>query len=465
MTRSSRTIPARRRRHSRRTFLRGLGGAAISLPFLSMGLPGTEAFGQEMAPGAFPKRFIFLIHPNGVVPDAWFPKAGASQTDFVLGEVHKPLKAFRDRLLLLRNIDLKAGNEGPGEPHQKGMGAILTGRPLNQGDFIGGDGSRAGWGSGISLDQHLAQTIGRHDEIGSLTVGVRADAHAGSEVRSRVSYVGSDQPVPPQNDPLEVFRTLFSDHMTEPDTIDTLRDRRVSVLDSIDDQFGSIYQRAGYEDRIRLDRHLSMIRDLERRLQNNSVAGASCTTPTQPEDVEPDSEETMPKIAQAHMDMIIMAMACNMTHVATVQFSNAKNHIRFPWLESLGDGHGLSHAGPSNTSAVTELVARDSWYASQLAYLLSGLDAIEEGDGTMLDNTVVMWTSEIARGNTHSQQDMPILLAGSAGGYFKTGRYVQFSETRSTSDLLVSIMHAMGQEQETTFGDARFCDGPLSDIT
>lgn len=454
-----------RRRLTRRTFLRGLGGAAVSLPLLNLSMPGVPGFGSARAEGqALPKRFVFFIHPNGVVTDSWFPESPSSESAFALRPVHAPLADFKEKMILLRGVNMECSSVGPGEPHQTGMGGILTGRPLQEGDFVGGDGSRAGWGDGISLDQHLATTMGLDVPIPSLQLGVRADSHGGSEVRTRISYSGPGMPNPPMNDPMDVYKTVFSDLKTDPEELARVRAERRSVLDTVGSQYASLLRRVGSEDRERLERHFSLIRDMEGRLDTEAITGAACSAPATPEDLEPDSEDTMPQITTAHMDMLALALACDLTRVVTIQFSNAKNHIRFPWIDSLGDGHGLSHAGNSNVAAIDEWVRRDTWYAKQVAYLAKKLDSIEEGDGTMLDNTVIVWTSEIARGNTHSQKNMPFMLLGSAGGHFKTGRYVEYSTSRSHNDLLVSLLHAFGGEDET-FGDERFCTGPLPNLT
>jgi hypothetical protein len=170
----------------------------------------------------------------------------------------------------------------------------------------------------------------------------------------------------------------------------------------------------------------------------------------------------MPDILKLQIDLMVSAMACDLTRVGSIQVSNAKNHIRYPWLESLGDGHSLSHAGPSNDEARTELELRGNWLAQQFSYLLDRLDALPEGDGTMLDNTVVLWGNELAQGNIHSQVSMPFVLAGSAGGALKTGRHIQYAN-RPHNDLLVTLLNAFGLE-DTTFGDERFCTGPLSEL-
>ncbi len=454
---------------SRRTFLRGLAGTAISLPLLEAGL-GRYAMAQA-TPGilnadGFPKRFIYFFHHNGNHQNVFWPTAGASSKDFQLSQILSPLEDLKNKLIIPKGIELKsaAGNEGPGEPHQRGMGTVLTGHPLQAGDFVGGDGSLAGWGAGISLDQVLAQHIGGSTSIGSLQLGIRADTTAPTaEVRTRLSYLGAGQPLPPQNDPKNVFDQIFSDFMTEPAEVAELRKRRKSVLDGVMDQFSTINKRAGYADRQRLEAHLALVRDLEQRLENDRVTGEACYAPADPGAQEPDNEDTMPEIAKLQIDLLVMAMACDITRVGGLQFSNAKNHIRFPWIESLGDGHQLSHAGPSDSASFNQWVARDTWFSQQFAYLLKALDSVTEGSGSMLDNTVVLWINELSQGNTHSHVDMPFVMAGSGGGYFDTGQYLELGNV-SHSNLLVSIQNAFGIESPT-FGDPRFCTGPLSGIT
>lgn len=454
----------KKRRFTRRSFLRGAGGLSVALPFLSMGMPGSEAFGQDMAPGDHPKRVVFLFHPNGVIADGWFPTAGASgnENDFTLNAVHKTLEPFKSKLVMVQNVDMQVGGVGPGGMHQQGMGGLLTNRPLNSGTFRGNAGLLAGYASGISIDQYLANRVAGDTPYKSLELGVRADHHAGAEVMTRLSYLGADQPLPPQNDPVEVFNALFSDQMTQPAMLDEINARRQSVLDSVNAQFSSLSSRVGYEDRLRLENHQFLMRDLERRIQLEG-GGMQCGAPDAPADLEPDSKETMEAITRNQLDLLALALSCDITRVATFQFSNAWNKLLFPWIDSNIEGHTLSHAGPSNAAYNTQWVKRTEWYAEQLAYFLDRLDSIPEGDGTLLDNTVIVWTSEVARGNTHSWRDMPIMLAGGAGGAWQTGRYITYSSPQPMANLYVSLLNVFGIEEQS-FGDERFCTGTLSGL-
>jgi len=452
-----------RRKLTRRTFLRGLGGAAIALPMLEATLPGlAHAEPENASNGKFPKRFVVFFHPNGVIPDAWWPtRTGDNPGDFELQGALSPLAPFRDRLVFVTGVHMDSVQAGPGGPHQQGMGGVLTGRPLQEGEMVGNDGSLAGWGDGISIDQAIAEQVGENTPFKSLQLGVRGDAHGGSRVRTRLSYAGPARPLSPQNDPRQVFEQLFSDFQTDPDAHSDIERKRASVLDAVQGQFEEIEQKVGQRDRRKLRRHLAKVRDLERRLQQ--TGSGNCQIPQSPPDQDPDSEKTMPEIMDLQVELATMALACDLTRVVSLQVSNAVNHIRYPWLGSTGDGHALSHAGPSNTSAHQEWIKRDTWHAEQFASMLERLDNIPEGDGSMLDNTVLLWVQEISKGNTHSHQNMPFVLAGDVGDQLKTGRVVDYQDGKYHNDLLATLGKAFGLEDET-FGDERFSEGPLASL-
>lgn len=439
----------------RRQFLRA-GGITLALPLL----PSLMSRKAEAAAVAAPKkRFITFFNPNGVIPDAWYPIPGTNERDFTINRSHQPLVPFREKVIWTSGIDMKSSKAGPGERHQTGMGTLLTGRPLLPGNFVGGDGSLAGWGSGISVDQRIAQHIGSSTPIASLELGVRA---SGSEVRHRLSYLGPSQALPPENNPRAAFDRLFTDMGSAPEEVQRLRRQRKSVLDVVMSQFGALDRRLGKEDKQKLDAHLTLVRDIERRIVVTSPGTGTCAAPAEPiarQLHEADNENAMVAVTDEQIDILAVALSCDLTRVATLQFSNAENHIRFPWIQSLGDGHGLSHAGPSSMNEAAELRKRDLWYCEQYAKLLARLDSVREGDGSILDHSIVFWGNELSIGATHSHIDMPFIIAGGAG-YFRMGRYLRYDHA-SHVNMLLSFLHAMGLEQETTFGSPEFCDGPL----
>jgi hypothetical protein len=258
-----------------------------------------------------------MYTPNGVIPDGWWPSNVRSETSFDLGPVHQPLAPFRERLTLLAGVDLKVTNAGPGGLHQKGIGGLFTGRQLQAGTvFVDGCGQTAGWADGISVDQEDAKAIGQGTLLPSLELGVRA---LDNDVQGRISYAGAGQPLPPINNPLEVYNRLFSMLGSSTSAIDALRVSRRSVLDTVQSQFSTLSPQLSGDDRKKLAAHLELVRDVERRL-TQSATQASCSVPNRPATLDPSNEADMPQIADLELDMLAAAFACDLTRVASFRF-------------------------------------------------------------------------------------------------------------------------------------------------
>lgn len=454
----------------RRAILRGLGGAALAMPLMSsFGCTPEEqrrlekvGSAQQRA-GEFPKRFLFVYTPNGNYTPPTADFSGYWST----------LLPLADKINIIKGLDLSVHDIAPGEPHQQGM-ALLTGRSLNPGQQVGGDGSLAGWASGISLDQEIAKTAGVMTKRATLNLGVQSTNYGGTEVRTVLSYLGSDLPVPNETNPWAVFDALFADLGSDPVGAEKLLQRRKSVLDLVDRKYDALSKKVSQEDRQKIEQHLTAVREVESRLDNpGGVIGGSCQIPVlseQPGALEAylGDPSNFADIGRTQMDLLAMAFACDLTRVATLQWSASTNNRPYPWLSYMGapildDEHGLGHQPDSSTDAWGKLAVIREWYLQQLMYLLGKLDAIPEGDGTMLDNTVVVLSSEITRGNTHSHLDQYFITAGSCGGALKTGQFLQLTGERPHNDLLVALLNAMGIEA-TTFGDPAYCNGPLSEI-
>lgn len=446
---------------TRRQVLRGAGGLVVALPALEALLP-RAARAQPAAP---PKRFIAVYHPNGVFTPQWFPTAGANESDFTLGPIHRPLERFKSRLLMTSGLDMAVAVSGPGEQHQRGVGAFLTGQKLDTGNFVGNDGSRAGYAKGPSIDQTLVGLIGQGTRIGSLQLGVHTLL---ANVAGVVSYAGPNQPLLPQNDPRLTFRTLFMDSGIPPTALDRLRARRKSVLDAVQDQLASLKKYVSTADKARLDHHLTLIRELEQRV--TALPTGTCSNPGDPGAVDYTAEMQMPRVSQLQIDLMLLAFRCDLTRVATLMYSDAMNHIAMPFICDAStpqkcvtsDVHNLTHYADGDP-AREQVAWRDTWIAEQVARILSGLEGIVEADGTTaLDHTLLLWGTDVSRGNVHTHDDMPFVLAGGGAG-FRMGRYVRW-QRRYHNDLLVSIVNAFGGNV-TTYGDPAFCSGPLSNLT
>lgn len=435
-----------RDRASRRTVLRGAFGTTVALPFL-------EALAPRAHAATPAKRFIGLYHPNGVFTPEWFPKPGANESDFQLGPLHEPLAPWKAKLLLTSGIDMKVAVSGPGEMHQRGVGGWLTGASLGTGSFVGNDGSRAGYALGPSIDQVLVPLIGRDSPVKSLQLGVHSLT---PNVAGVVSYQGSNQPLLPQNDPKLTFRTLFG---TDSVVLDSLAAGRRSVLDAVRSQIRHLQTRVSASDRTRLERHFTLVRELEQRV--TKVDPAACGERLEPSPVDFKSETQMQQVAQLQIELLVTAIRCDLTRVATIMVGDALNHTSIPHLDIRSDVHNLTHLSDSDADRA-QVGIRDKWVAGLLARLLLDLEAIEEGQGgSALDHSLVFWGTDVSRGNTHAHDDMPFVLAG-GGANFKMGRFVSWKNAPH-NDLLVSILNAFGADV-TTFGAAEHCRGPLSNL-
>lgn len=436
-----------------------MAGACAALPLLE----SLDARGQD-APAAGPKRLVLLYNPNGTIPDAFWPAAGASEVDFTLGSILEPLAAFKDRMLLLRGLDIAVAEAAglPGGPHQRGIGGLFTGSELQTGTMADGDGSLAGWANGTSIDQEVVHRLNPPTLLPSLELGVRATQ---ADVMARISYSGPGSPVPPMNDPREVFQRLnsgFVNDLAGPEQA-AAREQRRLVMSAVQAQYSSLRPKVSIVDRQKLERHADFLSGIVRRLDYGIRPGPACNAPSDPPQLGVEVADDMPDVTRLQLDMLALALACDLTRVASLQFSTAVNAIGFPWLGSVAEGHNLSHRGPSDTAAIEQLTARARWYSEQVAYLVQQLASITEGDRTVLDNTVLVWGNELSMGNNHSHKEIPFMLLGSAGGHFRTGRYLELG-SQPHNRLLVSLLQAMGVEA-TAFGHPEFgMSGPLDGL-
>lgn len=436
---------------SRRHVLRAAGGLAFSLPFLEALAPRAARADTPLPP----RRFIALYHPNGVFTPDWFPVG--DETNFILGPIHQALTPWKSKLLFTSGIDMQVAVSGPGEQHQRGIGAFLTGASLDMGSFVGNDGSRAGYALGPSIDQTLVPLIGQGTRLPSLQLGVIARL---ANVAGVVSYRAANQPLMPQNDPRLTFRNLFSDTGTPPTELDRLRLRRKSVLDAVKSQLATLKKTVSTADQRRLDEHATLVRELELRL--TALPPGSCGQPTEPGAIEFEREAQIPNVTRLQLDLLVLAVRCDITRIATLMFSDAMNHITMPHLGISSDIHNLTHYADGDPMRA-QVGTRDTWQAGVLAGLLQELSAIPEADGsTALDHTLLLWGTDVSRGNTHSHDDMPFVLAGGGAG-FRMGRFVKWNNAFH-NDLLVSIVNGFGGSL-TTYGNPAFCRGPLPNLT
>ncbi|HJL22104.1 MAG TPA: DUF1552 domain-containing protein, partial [Polyangiaceae bacterium LLY-WYZ-15_(1-7)] len=430
-----------RRTSNRRRFLRGALAGAAALPFLGglagrggvLGRSRTQADGRGHA-----KRLLVFFTPNGTVHRHWRPTGGRADFAFREGDILSPLTPWRSQLNVIDGLVFEGASN-----HEGGMRAMLTG---------GGD---------TSIDQHVAASLGASAPFGSLELGVQTSAWGGN-VQTRMCYRGGAY-VPPNDRPNDVYRRVFGSLASEPAEVDAVMARRASVLDLLQDELADLRGRAGALERPKLDAHLEALRSAETSLMVPGATGA-CDAPAAVMEMDPMANDHFPAVGRAQMDLAVAALACGMTPVASLQWSHTVGPFVPSWLGISEGHHSLSHIDDGNPAGIADFVAIERWFAEQFAYLLERLDATPdpEGDGTMLDHTLVIWAQELGDGRLHECVDVPFVLAGAADGFLRTGQYLQTGGTSHTK-LLVSIAQAMGLD-DRVFGDPAHGTGPLEGL-
>lgn len=443
----------------RRTVLRGAGGAAVALPFLEAMAPGRKAY------AASPKRFVVFFSPNGTVSKNRF--CTGTERSFELSRILKPLEPMKKKIVVLEG--LFQGNRGeipgPGDDHMKGMAWMLTGRPLLSGSIPGMDGQPpAGLASGISIDQEIANKVGGGTRFKSLEFGVRSTFQSGNPLGYMV-YAGSNQALAPEQDPSRMFFRVFGDFKPTDtgggaDSMQLAAERK-GVVDAVKSSFDALSKKVGSADRIKLEQHMANIRDLEVRLTVAPSAG--CALPKGPrEDLDPFDSESFGEVGKSHQDIMVEALKCNLTRVASIQWSRSAGDPIFRELGATRGHHEMSHDGDGVAATQETLTKIDTWYAERFNELITKMDSVVESDGkTMLDNSLVLWVNELARGNMHTHIPLSFVVAGGAGGALETGRFLRFNEPHN--NLLVSCLNLMGIEA-TTFGEPGQSTGPFKGL-
>jgi len=432
--------------NTRRTFIRDLGLATATLPFLA-GLPSLHAARS----GRPRQRIVFIFSPNGTIPTEFWPDEAGPLTGFK--RILAPLEPFKDRVLTLQGLCNRVRGDGDG--HMRGMSCLLTGIELFPGNIQGGSDTPAGWASGPSIDQEVARFLnGQPDSrtrFASLELGVAVPNR--SDPWTRWTYAGPNQPVAPTSDPYQVFERLYGQ----------MKDRESlgSVLDGIRDDLKRASKRLGKEERAQLEKHASLVRDMEQELKDAARQKLSRPAPELPPGVTADNDD-MPRSAVLQSDLLVNAFANDMTRVASIQFSASVGQARMRWLGIEEGHHSLSHDPDLNEGSQEKLIQINHWFCQQIADLASKLAATPEpdGNGSLLDHTTLLWTNELGKGNSHTLENIPFVLIGGGLG-FKTGQAVKLEKTPHNR-LWLSIAHAFGHDLKT-FGNPRLCEaGPLS---
>jgi hypothetical protein len=458
-------------RIDRRTVLRGAGTLAIGLPWLECMEDDVKA---QAAP-ATAQRFVGVYQPGGTVMDKWRPTGSTDAP--VFGTILAPLEPVKDKLVVIDGLELKSA---VGEQHQAGIIAFLTGAV--QALALKYSASKAG-ADNASLDQVIASQISKGKKpMASLQVAMRwatGKSHGLLNPMNALNFedTTTNAPMPPRLEPSEIWTALFGSLEPMTPAMDSALLRKKSILDFVDKRYAALAARVSASDRVKLEDHLDKIRQIENGLVETTEPVTSACQPPELIDTsdynaksglnssddgskkDTQTDAAIPKVGMLMMDMLVMGLACDRTAVATLQWSDTEAKHTFPWLNLSEHHHYYQHDGGFNAPACEKIAI---WYSQMHLYLIQALAAVDMGGHSLLDESVVLFGSEISDPPTHNKQNMPFLLAGNGGG-LRTGRYLKYPGG-SHNDLLVSVLNLFG-DTRTQFGNAKYCNGPLSNPT
>jgi hypothetical protein len=433
---------------SRRTLLRG-AGVTVGLPWLESIPVWGSSSAQEGSEGSFPKRFAALFMACGINPDHWWAKGAGS--DMELGKSLAPMEPLKNKMNFISGLFNK-NSTGVGI-HPGQTGNILSGASLQKGSELRG---------GISVDQVLANQLGQQTVQASLVLGCEQPITGYHETNfsmaysSHISWQNATSPVPMEVYPSLAFDSLFDNRGSR---------RNQSVLDRVKEQAASLSLDVSGGDRAKLDEFLTSVREVEKRAERMRMEKESAAERAQDQPLirmkRPDNG--LPEDIREHMrlmcDIVAIAFQMDKTRIATLLLCRDISGLFYPFLDARNAHHSASH---NEKSAEFERIS--TYYCSQLAYLASRLDQMQEGDGTVLDHSCLMFINNMWRGSTHDSSNVPLLTAGGLGGSLQTGRVLNFrdkgDDQRKLCSFYLSLMHRMGHNADR-FGDA---DTPLADL-
>jgi hypothetical protein len=432
---------------SRRMFLRGVG-VTMALPWLeSLPAWGADAPAAIVTGGAeatLPRRLAVLFMGCGINPNEW--SASGSGAEMQLSKTLAPLAPFKTKINVINGLFMKSATGQGIHPAQTGN--LLSGAPFTKGAIIH---------SGITMDQVLANSVGRNTLQPSMVLACEQpmtgyhETNFSNAYSSHLSWANADSPVPNEMYPSLAFDSLFENRGSA---------RNLSVLDRVKDRAQKLGRKISSADRAKLDEYLASVRDLERKIERlradkskaddrAAAQGQSLLTMKRPENGLPEDYRDH---AHLMLDIVALAFQTDKTRIATLILARDLSGLYYPFLDVNQAHHGASH---SDTSEAYERVAR--FHLSQLAYLAGKLEAMPEGNGTVLDNSCLMFMSNMFSGSRHDNTKLPIVTAGSLGGTLQTGRVLDYGKSsdadRKVCSLYLGLMDRMGVKLDR-FGDA-----------
>ena len=427
----------------RRTFLRGTG-TALALPFLDSMVPAFAATQKSAAnPGI---RLGFMYVPNGIIESSWLPAAEGA--GFAFNGTMKALEPFRDHTLVLSNlaqINGRSLGDGPGD-HARAGATWLTGVHPKKTEG-------AGIRSGVSADQIAARQFGKSTQFASLELGVEAPSLAGGcdsgyscAYTNTISWSSPTSPNPVEVNPRVLFERLFGDGDStgEASRLQSLRERG-SLLDFVKGSVDRMQTRLGQGDRRKLTEYLEAIRDIERRIQKAEAQNATMKVPLIPLPVS--APEAFVDHARLMMDLMVVAYQTDLTRVVTFMLAREGSNRSYREID-VPDGHHSCTHHQNDAEKIAKVIKINTHHVNQFAYLIDRMKNTPDGDGTLLDHSMILYGSSISDGNRHTHTNLPTVLVGGGSGKLKSGRHIRYAPETPMNNLLLSMLEKSGIDTE-----------------
>jgi hypothetical protein len=442
----------------RRTFLKGMG-VTIGLPLLDGMIPAfARAARVAVTP---PVRLAFIYVPNGIVMKDWTPKAAGKGFEFT--RILKPLESLREDLFVLSGLDERNGNalgDGPGD-HARAGAAFLTGvhcRKTEGADIH----------NGISADQIAAQVLGSKTRFPSIELGCEDSRTVGNcdsgyscAYTNSISWRGQATPMPPELNPRMVFERLFgtTDFSLDPQTRARRALYRSSILDSVRDDTQQLAGKLGAPDRRKLDEYLSAVREIERRIQTAEKDNRQMTPAIEKPAGIPIK---LPDYAKLMYELQLVAFQADLTRVTTMMLGREGSMRVYPEIGVPDPHHPLTHHR-DNPDWIEKVTRINCLHTELFADFLKMLNSTSDGDGSLLDHSMIVYGSGLADGNRHTHENLPVLLAGRGDGSLKPGRHIVYPSGTPITNLYLGLLDRVGVHSEK-LGDSTGRIEQLSDL-
>ncbi len=429
----------------RRTFLRG-AGTALALPVLDAMFPAFASAAQTGSGRA--TRLSFFTVPNGIIMEKWTPAASGS--GFELSPILEPLAAFKDRLLVISGL---ANNEAHklefeiAGDHPRACSAYLTGTHPKMT-------SGADIRCGVSVDQMAAKEFGKYTQLSSLEIGLESSLLGACESAyscvyyNTISWVTPTTPLPMENRPRAIFERLIGDS-TDPGERAARLQEHHSILDLVSEDLKQLMRSVGETDRAKLDQYADAVRSVERRIQ---VAEQQSSRELPAMEKPIGIPEKFSDYAKLMIDLHVLAFQADVTRVGTFMIGHEMSGRAYPELGFGDPHHSLTHH-QGDTSKIEKVVKVNVFHTTLFNYLLERMKSVPDGDGTLLDHSLIMYGSPLSDGNMHTYKDLPVLLITPGVAAMRGGRHVRYPKDTPVANLYLALLEKLGIQAET-FGDS-----------